>query len=119
MALLDLVLVKGHLRVFHDDEDAQIGQYQAAAESIITEYLDRPVLPVGTTLPGEEDEGYDATAIIVTSAIISAILLLIGDLYEVREPDPKLTGDAVLPRSIRALLAPWRVWRTIDCTTPP
>lgn len=111
MALLPLDLVKGHLRVMHDDEDAQIAAYQAAAESIVTEHLDRTVqaaepLPVG-----------DATAIVLTPAITAAILLMTGDLYEVREPDPKATGEAMLPPAVRRLLAPWRVWRTMpeDC----
>lgn len=106
MAIVDLETVKKHLRVFHSDEDAEIGLYRDAAESIIAEYLDREVVAAGET-PTTTD------GIVVTPAIVSAILLLTGDLYEVREPDPKATGDAVLPRAVRMLLAPWRVWRTV------
>lgn len=105
MPIVDLETVKKHLRVFHDDEDAEIGIYRDAAESIIAEYLDREVVAIGATPTA--DDGIAATA-----SIVSAILLVTGDLYEVREPDPKATGDAVLPRAVRMLLAPWRVWRT-------
>lgn len=112
MPLLDLPLVKKHLRVLHDDEDSQIAVYMEAAETIVVAYLDRVVLAAGP-LPEPEDEGYDETAIVLNSSITAAILLVTGDLYEVREPDPKFNdGDAVLPKSVRMLLAPWRVWRT-------
>lgn len=113
MALIDLDTLKAHLRVLHSDEDAEIELYGAAAEGIVVEYLDRVVVAADTTLPAEGEEGYDPTAIKVTKPIIAAILLVAGDLYEVREADPKLTGDAVLPRAVRALLAPYRVWRSL------
>ncbi len=106
MALVDLDLVKRHLRVHHDDEDAEIGVYRDAAEIIAVEYLDREVVAAGET-PSVED------GIVVTPAITAAILLLVGDMYEVREPDQKQEG-AMLPRAVRALLAPYRVWRTYD-----
>ena len=110
MALVDFELVKKHLRVLHDDDDTEIAAYQAAAENIAVEYLDRPVYASVEEIPS----GADAYAMVITPAITAAILLLIGDFYENREADPKLDGDAVLPRPVRALLAPWRVWRT--CT---
>lgn len=109
MPLVSLETAKGHLRVLHDDDDTVIQLYLSAAESIVVEYVDRVVLPEGETLPVD-----DATAINVTPPITAAILLLVGDLYENRETDPDATGDAVLPKAARALLAPWRVWRTID-----
>lgn len=109
MALVSLERVKDHLRVFHTDEDTQIELYRDAAEAIISEYLDREIAEAGQT--PEADNGIE-----VTAAIVAAILLLVGDMYEVREPDAKLQGDAVLPRSVRALLAPYRVWRTLEGT---
>lgn len=113
MALIDLDTLKRHLRVLHDDEDAEIELYGAAAEAIIVEYLDRVIVAADVILPIDGEDGYDATAIKVTPPISAAILLVTGDLYEVREADPKLTGDAVLPRAVRALLAPYRVWRSL------
>jgi len=78
MALVGLELLKKHLRVFHDDEDAELEVYLAAAETIVTEYVDREIVATGA---------------------------------ENREPDMKAEGNAVLPRHVRALLAPYRVWR--------
>jgi len=108
MPLLDLALVKGHLRVLGDDEDAQIALYQAAAESAVVEYLDR-VVQAAEPLPPDDDK-----AMVVTPDIQRAILLLVGEFYDTREPDPKDTGDAILPRGVRSLLAPYRVWRRFD-----
>lgn len=116
MALLDLVVVKRHLRVFHDDDDIEIAAYQAAAESIVVEHLDRKVVAEGVTLPADGEPSYDPFAMVITPAITAATLLLIGDLYEFREVDTKDQGDAVLPKAVRALLAPWRVWRSLECT---
>lgn len=109
MALVSLETAKRHLRIFHDDDDAGVGLYVGAAESIVVAYLDRVVLPEGQTLPAD-----DALAINVMPAITAAILLIVGDLYENREADPDATGNAMLPKAVRALLAPWRVWRTLD-----
>lgn len=104
MALIDLTLLKKHLRIFHDDEDDELATYQAAAEAIVAEYVDREVVPAADT-PTTDD------GIVVTPPITAAILLVAADLYENREPDMSDRGDAVLPRHVRALLAPYRVWR--------
>ncbi|KQS74220.1 hypothetical protein ASG25_02040 [Rhizobium sp. Leaf384] len=109
MALVDLELARKHLRIFHEDEDAEIGVYLAAAESIVLEYLDRPVLPLGGTLPAPDTVGY---TMIVTPPIVAAVLLVLSDLYERREAPEKDAGDAVLQPTVRRLLAPYRVWRT-------
>lgn len=109
MALVSLERVKEHLRVFHTDEDTQIELYRDAAEVVMKEYLDREVVEAGQS--PTTDDGIE-----VTAAIIAAILLLCSDLYEQREPDQKLHGDAVLPRVVRSLLAPYRVWRTSEVT---
>ena len=113
MALIYLPLVKKHLRVSFDDDDAEIELYLAAAESMIVETLDRPVLPVGTVLPVDGEIGYDETAIVVNPAIQAAILLVTGHLYEHREAATELKIEE-LPMSVRALLAPWRVWRKFE-----
>lgn len=118
MSLIDISLVKKNLRVFATDEDTEIAAYQAAAETIIAEYVDRVVYESGGTAPS----GDDGTAIEVNAAITAAILLLTAELYENREADWKAQGtptndlalNATLPRTVRALLAPYRVWRTFD-----
>lgn len=108
MSLVSLDTAKRHLRVLHDDEDVEIGLYLDAAEIIVSEHIDRVIY--ATTPP----TGDDGTAIEINPAITAAILLVMADLYAVREPDPKLTGDAVLPRTVRALLGPYKVWRAIS-----
>jgi hypothetical protein len=118
MALVDLALAKKHLRIYHDDEDAELEVYLAAAESIVVEYLDRPVLPAGSDLPLPDAQGYDATTVVVTPPIIASILLVVSDLFERREAPEKDSGDAVLQPTVRRLLAPWRVWRTVDDCAP-
>lgn len=106
MALVTLTLARRHLRVMHPDDDAEIEAYLAAAETIVTEYLDREVVA--------DDDEPEGNGIKVTPAITAAILLLLGDLYENREADPESKGNAVLPRAVRALLAPYRVWRSCE-----
>lgn len=108
--LVTLRQAKRHLRVYHDDDDDTISLYLGAAIASVQEYVDRIVYAVG----GAPPSGDDGTAIEVTPAITAAILLLLGDLYENREADPESKGDAVLPRAVRALLAPYRVWRAIE-----
>jgi len=117
LALVELALVKKHLRVFHDDEDAEIALYLAAAESMVVETLDRPVLPTGTILPIDGEDGYDVTTIVVNPAIQAAILLVTGDLYEHREAATDLKIED-LP-TVRRLIAPWRVWRKFEEDVEP
>lgn len=106
MALLDLGILKKHLRVFHDDEDDEISVYQAAAEAIVVEYIDREVVVSG--------EPVSADGIVIAPPIVAAVLLVAADLYENREPVVDSQGDAVLPRHVRALLAPYRIWRALE-----
>lgn len=106
MKLIELSLLKKHLRIFHDDEDDELDVYRSAAEAIVVEYIDREVVTTG------EPESTDG--IVVAPAIVAAILLVAADLYENREPDMKVNGDAILPRHVRSLLAPYRVWRTLE-----
>lgn len=116
MTLVDIALVRKHLRVDWSDEDTEIEVYQAAAETIVTEYLDRKVLETEATIPGPEDEGYDATAMLVTPPIVAAILLVTNDLFDMRTTPEKNEGEAVLSPVVRRLLAPYRVWRQFEET---
>lgn len=116
MPLLDLDIVKRHLRVDSDDEDEIISAYQMAAESIIAQYLDRDIYAVGGS-PGPTSD----YSIELQPPMTAAILLYIGDLFSTRETEdsdfqrrPVAGFPAVLPRQIRALLAPYRVWRTVS-----
>lgn len=114
--LVSLELVRQHLRVDDNDEDALISAYQAAAEATVARYLDRPIYADDGDMPSVGDDGYDQYQMRIQPPIVAAVLLLVDDLFNERAPDPTLTGDALLPRAVRALLAPYRVWRQ-DCET--
>ncbi|SMQ65886.1 Phage gp6-like head-tail connector protein [Devosia lucknowensis] len=107
MALVDLDLVKKHLRVDWDDEDVEIEAYAAAAEAIVTEYLDRTVQATGP-LPSD-----DPNAMVVTPPITAAILLVTNDLFDNRTSDV-VDGEAMLSPTVRRLLAPYRIWRQFE-----
>jgi hypothetical protein len=114
MPLLDIELVKSHLRVDDTDSDTLIEAYQGAAEEAIERYLDREIYIEGTS-PTTVD------GVALNAAITAAILLLIGDLYADRETEDSdfqrraAPGqDAVFPRQVRSLLAPYRVWRIVS-----
>ncbi len=109
MTLLDIALVKQHLRVDFADDDTIIAAYQAAAETIVAEYIDRELVAAGD-MPATVD------GIAVTPAITVAILLLTAAMYENSDADAAAQRDAVLPQGVRALLAPYRVWRVVDCS---
>lgn len=110
MALVDFALVKKHVNAsdFTDDDD-QLMAYQAAAETLITEYLDRVVYGAD----GSSPSGDDGTAIEIAPPITAAVLLLVEDMYENRGSGAWDSDVATLPRTVRALLAPYRVWRTL------
>lgn len=110
MPLISLDMAKRHLRIDHDEDDIQVTMYAAAAESIVQEYVDRPLLATGSVIPDPNDHD----AIVVPPPAIAAILLVLGDLYEYREPGLRPSADPVLPPAVRALLAPYRIWRTFD-----
>lgn len=106
MPLVDIDLVKKHLRVDFDDDDTEIAAYQAAAENVITQTLDRAVY-VGTAPTSD-----DGTAIELPAAVTAAVLLMTGHLYKNRESVGE--AQAELPMTIKYLLAPYRIWRTFD-----
>tara|TARA_B110000196_G_scaffold317906_1_gene332078 strand:- start:11418 stop:11729 length:312 start_codon:yes stop_codon:yes gene_type:complete len=101
--MLDLALVKQHLRVLHSREDTLIQSYVDTAlcefESYTERklYLDQDELDADTTAPT-----YTA---ILDSKITNGALLLIGYLYSVRDM------DASMPRATERLWNSYRVIR--------
>lgn len=113
MALITLTLAKKHLRVESSDEDQEIELYLAAAEEAVSKYLDRAIYPIAAdSPPGAPPSGDDGTAIEINAAITAAVLLLASHFYDNREGDASVVHDALLPRQVRALLAPYRIWRS-------
>ncbi|MCK8669296.1 head-tail connector protein [Pseudomonas azerbaijanoccidens] len=90
--MIDLSLVKTHLRVDHDDEDALIQGYLDAAQVHVEQHCDRvivetPVLP--------EEMG-------LTKDVQQAILLLVGHWYTNREA--VASGLTEVPLAVGRLL---------------
>lgn len=94
-ALVSLDLVRTHLRISTEQEDTLLAVYIAAAGDYIRNFLNQAI-------PGLDDSPQD-----VPSAIISACLLFVGDLYANREAQ----SETVLTENKAAinLLYPYRI----------
>ena len=73
MSITTLSEAKAHLRVIGNEEDALIQGYIDAAEAHVSKWLNRPLSPWN-------DDGDP-----VPTNVKQAILLAVGDFYEVRE----------------------------------
>ena len=78
--MIDLPIVKAHLRVDHDDEDALIEGYRDAALSAFETWTNRTLVDPETALPDPV-----GNALLMTKAIEQGALLLIGHWYSSRE----------------------------------
>lgn len=101
--MIDLAIVKAHLRVTHDAEDALIQGYTDAALSTFELWTNRKLVGEGDALP--EPVG---NAMAVTKAIRQGALLLIGHWYASREAVVVGTITAELPMATNALWKPHR-----------
>ncbi|MBP2303426.1 head-tail connector protein [Azospirillum picis] len=97
MPIVTLDEAKAHLRVDGADEDADITLKLAAAEDAAAQHLNRPV-------PWSDADGAEVP---VPASVKVAILLILGDLYAVREGAIIGATHAVNP-TVERLLAPYR-----------
>ncbi len=95
MSIVSLSQAKSHLRVDQSEEDNLIQTYIDAAEGSVENFLNR-------TIPGSLD-----SPVTTPAPIISAILLIVSDLYENREAasEKELNEN----RAVSSLLYPYRV----------
>ena len=89
---VSLERAKSHLRVLHDDEDADIQAYLNAAEAYVLKYCNRETIPVGAT-----------------SVFEASALLVLGDLYENRESQADIS--LYENKSAHRLVDPYRFLR--------
>lgn len=101
--MIDLPIVKAHLRVDHDDEDALIQGYTDAAFSAFETWTNRTLIAEGQPLPDPA-----GNALGLTKAIQQGALLLIGHWYASRESVVVGTITAELPMATNALWKPHR-----------
>jgi uncharacterized phage protein (predicted DNA packaging) len=95
MSIVSLSLAKNHLRVDQSEEDSLIQSYIDAAEQYVEGYINR-------TIPGSLD-----SPVTTPKPIISAILLIVGDLYENRLGASEV--DLKENKAVVSFLYPYRV----------
>ncbi|BDO09031.1 hypothetical protein KAM481_33070 [Aeromonas caviae] len=107
MPLLDVVLLKKQLRLDADDsaEDVLLGVYLGAAEQAAANYMGRQLYAAGETVPATDSYGLTLD----NQAVVAAILMHAGQLYENRETI--ITGTIVseVPMAYAHLLGPYRI----------
>lgn len=101
--MIDLPIVKAHLRVDHDDEDALIEGYRDAALSAFETWSNRKLVAEGEVLPDPV-----GNALLMSKAIRQGALLLIGTWYNSRESVVVGTITSELPMATNALWKPHR-----------
>lgn len=105
--MIDLPIVKAHLRVDHDDEDALIQGYTDAAFSAFETWTNRTLVDPEAALPDPV-----GNALLMTKAIEQGALLLIGHWYSSRETVVIGTITEELPMATNALWMPHR-WANV------
>lgn len=110
MALVSLEQARSHLRVDDPAEDSQIALYLAAAEQAAFDYLNRNAYPDEETLAAAVGDGTAGDRpIVANAAILSAVLLMLGHLWENREDSIVGTIVSPLPNGSKWLLTPHRI----------
>ena len=100
MSVVDLDRAKQHLRVDFPDEDALIEALIPAAVGHVSTLIHR-------SIPWKDEAGAEVD---VPSPVVSAILLVLGDLYVNREAQS--TGKALVEnQTVNRLLSPYKKMR--------
>jgi uncharacterized phage protein (predicted DNA packaging) len=97
MSYVSLEQAKDHLRVDFDDDDNYIEDLINVAEASVAN-------EIGSTLASNEVDD------VLPKPLYQGILLLVGHLYNSREPVIIGTGVVKVPFSLEYLLAPYKTW---------
>ena len=101
--MIELSIVKAHLRVGHDDEDSLIEGYRDAALSAFESWTNRTLIDPAHELPDPPGK-----AITLSKSIQQGALLLIGHWYANRETVAVGVSAVELPMATNALWNPHR-----------
>lgn len=101
--MIDLALVKSHLKVDGDEEDTLVQGYTDAAISSFELWTNRKLIAEGEQLPDPV-----GNALVITKAISQGALLLVGHWYANRETVAIGTIATELPMATNALWLPHR-----------
>jgi hypothetical protein len=96
-AYVTLEQAKDHLRVDFTDDDIYIGDLIDVAEAYVAN-------EIGSTLLSNESGG------VLPKPLYQAILLLVGHLYNSREPIIVGTGVVKVPYTLESLVAFYKTW---------
>lgn len=104
--MIDLAVVKSHLRVEHEEEDALIQAYTGAALGAFEDWTNRKLVATAGELPEPVEN-----VMVITDSITQGALLLIGQWYKNREA--VMTGSIVsaFPMATQAL---WQCHRWVS-----
>ena len=103
LPVLELPIVKAHLRVDHDGEDALIQGYTDAALSAFETWTNRKLIGADDALPDPV-----GNALVISKSIRQGALLLIGTWYNSRESVVVGVSAIELPMATNALWQPHR-----------
>lgn len=106
MTVINTETAMEHLRLDDEIDKTMVEGYLAAAEDAAMQFLNRRFYVDQAALDNAvENEGAGDRPIIITPSIQSAVLLILGWLYENRGD-----GDSSdIPKPARWLLNPWRI----------
>ncbi|MCG7388701.1 head-tail connector protein [Pantoea sp. ACRSB] len=100
-----MVLIKKHLRVDHDDEDDLIKGYAESSVDYVENYCDGSLV---TELTPTAEDQEPPREVLFSPGIWQAMLLLIGHYYASREAVGE--SQAEIPLGVEALLYRHRKW---------
>lgn len=104
MMLVSLDEAKRHLRVDHDDENADLELKIAAASELIVDYL-KDAANAFLDSQGEPEIDSAGQPVGIPFKVKAATLLMVGYLYRDRDGDPdKAYEMGFLPRPVTAML---------------
>ena len=112
--IVGLADLRRHLRVDDDEQDDLIIAYEGAAAQQVSHWIGRPVYGPEDVMPGPDDDRYHPSQMRADATIRVAIMQLVDRMFEDRHGEGGASEDAVPPMSVRAVLAPHRVF---DCPT--
>ena len=106
MTVINTETAMEHLRLDDEIDKTMVEGYLAAAEDAAMQFLNRRFFADQAALDSAvENESAGDRPLIITPSIQSAVLLIVGWLYENRGDD--LSPD--IPGPARWLLNPWRI----------
>jgi len=98
--MIDLAVVKNHLRVDYDEEDALIQLYIDAAYDAFADWTNRTLYGAASPLPDPPENAMN-----ITKSVEQGALLLIGHWYANRE-SVTVGAASELPMATKALWMP-------------